>query len=172
MADQGPVPGRRIPSGGVATGALARSLRTMTVGTVQAHQELRDAYAADSLGELDMQFQVPVTGEAAAKIGWVKVNVEFAAPLIAADDERQSPYSDPLFTSGFVLLTEDPVLHSVYVRRWVLDTADVDYYTGAEVRIGIWSPTPKRVPFKAEAHLNFQGYGTPNEPLTDEDENT
>lgn len=157
---------------GVQTGALARSIRALTLGTVQAHAEIRSYQEQEGLGELDLQYQIPIAGKATGLPGWTTTQVTFEWPLIIALDERQSPYRDPLFTSGFVLLTVDPVVHTVHVRRWLMHKHSDRHYVGAEIEVGVWSPASEtQTPFRGEVHLNFQGYGTPGEAPTDEDGN-
>lgn len=152
-------------SGGVQTGALHRSLRAMTVGLVQSHQREVDEYDGNRLGELDQQFQIPVSGHATSAGAWVEVELEFDTPMLDAYDERHSPYSDPHFTFGVVQTRGEPVFLTAQVRRWRLKD---ELYVGVVLAIGVFRPSGDG-PFTGEIHANFQGYGSPTSDSGDDD---
>lgn len=159
----------RPGQGGAQSGALQRSLRAITIGAVQASNEARDRRAASGLQEIDHQFQVPIAGQATrGKIVAGVVDVEFEAPMVDGYNERQAPFSDPTFTSGFVLTSAEPVILTAAVQRWTI--RDDIFYTGARVRICVFAPleyqegTSILLPhptFRGEVHMNFTGFGPP-----------
>lgn len=153
------------PVSRVATGALTRSLRAMTVGVMHSHQEAVERYDANRLGELDQQFQIPVSGTAGVAGAWVEVDLDFEAPMIDAYDERQSPYSDPLFTCGVVQTRGEPAFFTAQVRRWIIKD---ELYVGATLAIGVFRPSGDG-PFSGEIHANFQGYGSPTSDSGEDD---
>lgn len=154
-------------SGGAKTGALVRSIEAMTVGAISAHAKARTQYDRASLGEIDQQFHVPVSGTATNVPQLVEVTVTFEAPFVDAYDERQSPYTDPTFTSGVYMPTGGQVFFAVCVRSWVTDE-DRDFYTGAVIGVTAFVPTGT-AKFDGEVHLNFEGYGAPAPDETEED---
>lgn len=154
-------------SGGAKSGALARSLQAMTFGAIRASDVRRADYERDRLGEIDQQFQLPISGTATTEPQFAEVTVDFAAPFIDAYDERQSPYSDPTFTFGLHVPTAE-VFFSVLLRTWVLKD---EFYRGATIAVAAWSPNAS-AKFSGFVHLNFQGYGTPYDDEADEGDAT
>lgn len=149
---------------GAKTGALVRSIEAMTAGVLRNANAARDRYALLSLGEIDQQFHLPVSGVATQQTSIRVIEVVFDAPFIDAYDERQSPYEDPTFTSGVYMRKGDGVFFAVSVRQWVVQDG---FYTGAVVAVAAYVPTGTQQ-FVGEIHLNFQGYGAPAGDESDE----
>lgn len=146
--------------GGVHTHALSRSLRALSIGAIRAFDDTRNAAARDGLGELDHQFQAPISGVAGGVAAYAQLEVLFAAPLIEARDSRHPDFADPLFTYGAVVKRGPGVFVSCAVRRW-LETDG--YYEGAIVEVGVCRPgAMDSQRFAGEVHLNFQGFGAPS----------
>lgn len=155
---------------GVNTHALSRSLRALSIGAIKSFDDATRQYQRDSLGELDHQFQVPISGEAGGVAAWQQLEVHFFAPLIDGRGERQSDYADPHFTYGSTITKGPPVGVLCNVRRWL--EAD-GIYSGAVVEIGVFRPgaTDSKT-FAGEVHLNFQGYGLPDSDESDGEDET
>lgn len=148
----------RNPTSG--TLAIQRSIRSMTIGSMNARERRRLRDLAEALAELDQQFQLPVAGGASDAPVWFSVEVSFSAKFVSAPEMRESPYDEPLFTYGSV--TAAPVFINCNVIEWKTD--ENDSYIGAVVNIGVIAPgSPVLVPFKGEVHLNFQGFGAVDE---------
>lgn len=155
---------------GVHTHALSRSLRALTIGAIRSYDDHGRQYQRDALGELDHQFQAPISGEAGGEAAWQEVTLRFAAPLIDGRDERQSDYASPHFTYGSTITKGPPVGVLCNVRRWLV--AD-GIYTGAVVEIGVFRPgAADSKTFAGEVHLNFQGYGLPDDDESDGEDET
>lgn len=153
-----------MSAGGVHTGALLRSIRAMTFGAIDANAVLRDNRARDGLGEIDQQFQLPISGFANETLAFTEVELDFAAPFLDGYDERQSPYSDPTFTYGLHMKKGDAIF-SVLLRRYVVKHEN---YVGAVIAVGAYCPV-NTSKFEGFIHLNFQGFGTPHSDETGED---
>lgn len=155
--------------GGVNTNALSRAVRSLSIGAIRAYDQDARSYDATALGEIDHQFQVPISGEAGGIASWALLEVEFGAYLLDARDERNSDYADPLFTYGSRISKGPPVVVACNVRRWVEEDG---YYSGAVVEVGVFRPgAADSQGFAGEVHLNFQGYGAPSDESDDgEDE--
>lgn len=150
---------------GVETHALSRSLQAMTFGVVRAYDRVKRDELVNGLGQIDHQFQVPISGHAGGSVAWSPLEVAFAAPMVEARDERQSPYADPLFTFGVVVKKGPPALVTCAVRRWVEDSG---YYSGAVLDVGVVRPGATDVTFfSGEVHLNFSGWGAPTSDYDD-----
>lgn len=144
---------------GVETHALSRSLRALSLGAIRAFDDAKAIAERDGLGELDHQFQCPISGDAGGIATYAQLEVTFAAPLIEAKNSRQSDYADPLFTYGAVIRRGPGVFVSCAVRRWIEEDG---YYSGAIVEVGVCRPGAADAEgFAGEVHLNFQGFGAP-----------
>ena len=140
---------------------------TITLGAITRSVVRGDTLPADTtldeLGEIEQQFQIAISGEAAGNIAWSTVDITFDVEFLDATEQRYSNLTTPLFTCGSELTTADPVVISSQVLLWARDDRDV--ITGATVAIGAHSPGSTTIAYAGYAHLKFEGYGsTPNEP--------
>lgn len=117
----------------------------------------------DDLGELEQQFQVAISGDAAEAIAWTTTDVTFDVEFLDATDQRYSNLTEPQFTHGAVLTSTTPVVIAACVTLWVTDDRGV--IVGATVAVGACNPGSTTTAFTGAIHLSFQGFGSlPNEP--------
>jgi hypothetical protein len=143
---------------------IARSIRAMTIGTIKASNDRRDRYTTDGIGEIDQQVQITVTGKVGASITWGELDIAFTTPFINGSEDRDSPYTRPLFTYGSVVTSGGPLMMVCNVKRWKVDE---DYVLGAKLEIAIWAPGGYIRDYQGELHANFQGWGAPRQPEPD-----
>lgn len=152
----------------VLQGALDRSIRGMTIDTIRNLDQRREMLGYDEMGELEQQFQIDVQGTAGSIIGWVDFDLTFGVDFYNAPNRRNSPYTLPHFTYGYLLTTPDPVVLTACVRSYKLD--DKDTVQGASISIGAYDPGSTKIKeFTGVVHLVFQGYGAPVENFADID---
>jgi hypothetical protein len=160
-------PNQRAPMAGASSagGALARSLRAMTLGTLKSYNDRRDSFEADTIGEIDQQYQVTIAGEAGPQVVWNELVVAFDAPFIDGREDRNAPFQYPMFTYGTVVLQGSRLVVVCNVIKWnVLE----DYVRGCTLEIGVFRPQGGGVgDYRGELHLNFEGWGAPNAGETD-----
>lgn len=155
--------------------AIARSIRSMTIGSIERARRTARAYEQEGLNELDQMFQIPVEGNAVEAVSWTDLELKFDAPLLDAPENRRTPYSDPTFTCGVV--TSGRVVIVPNVALW--QKTDEGTVTGVLMRIGVYAPgnrpvlgapteIEEAIPFKGEVHLNFQGYGAMEDETGDD----
>lgn len=153
--------------------ALQRSLRSLTIGTVETIAAAEAAVAEDRLQEQNQQFQIPIAGLARQGITWVKKQIAFAVVFVPAPSQRKnSSLVNPLFTYGVEIVRgnpaddPEPVLVSCVVEYITDDKSNI---TGCWLNVGLHSPTPDAVNFNGLVHLNFQGYGAIADYESDDD---
>lgn len=175
----------RIPGGGGggAGGALARSIRALTVGSLQSYNERQNDYASNAIGEIDQQYQLALTGTIEEDAVWVEdVVIDFEAPFINGTEDRNVPFLYPHFTYGTVVPGKLKLVVTCNVVEWTFEydpeevgvaVAAPSYVHGCKIEIGVFRPDDKTdvQDFKIELHLNFQGWGSQNtaEPNPDDD---
>jgi hypothetical protein len=152
-------------SGGTPAPALARSLRAMTLGVLHSYSERVEEREDDALGEIDQQYQLTLSGKASAKAVWQNLDVDFDTPFIDGSDDRDPDFLYPMFTYGTVVTKGSRLVLVCNVTKW---RTDGEYVVGCTIEIGVFRPTGGGVgEYKAELHLNFQGWASPNPPEPD-----
>jgi hypothetical protein len=125
--------------------------------------------ASSALTETDQQFQVEVTGNAGPLPTWETIEVDFDETIYQAPAQRDNPLEEPHFTFGSSMQSDLPVILHATVREWKQDSAG--NFTGAIVHIGASGSSSEQLTrFKARVHLTFQGFSSPNYPVTGEGE--
>lgn len=125
--------------------------------------------ARSALTETDQQFQLTVVGEAGTLPTWETIEVDFDETIYKAPAQRDNPLEEPHFTFGSSMQSEDPVILHASVKEWKRDSGG--NFTGAVLHIGASGGTAEKpTPFKAIMHLTFQGFSSPNYPVTGEGE--
>lgn len=184
---------RRKPAanGGVTVGSITRSIRGITLGSLQAYQDKRVRDWEGAKDEYDQQFQVPVsativpfpnagstgtnTPQITRDMMQAKIHVDFDVNFLYEPNERANGLTVPHFTYGVEFKSGTPCLLTAMVSAW--SGGGVDGYAGADVILVVGFPgSRKQMQFNGIVHLNFQGYAMPTyagEPETiseDEDE--
>lgn len=139
---------------------LARLGRQIATGPVKALDKARAKYGIDTLGELEQQHQVAISGTAVAELAWADVDITFDIEFVNATSQRLSNLTLPHFTYGAVVDSATPVLVTAVVRSWDIDSRDV--ISGCTVSIGVMNPAGAQA-YSGYLHLSFQGYGAPPE---------
>lgn len=159
--------------GDVTVGAVQRAVRGMTLGTVKSFQAARERQWTGAIDEYDQQFQVPFSGKVGKAPVWTTFDVSFAVTFMYAPDERESPYPNPLFTYGIEFI-KGHAFYTCGVLRWASNGALG--VGGATIEVGALRPAARKpADLQAVLHLNFQGFGSPNQlpgEETDEDSET
>lgn len=160
-----------LSGGGGGGDALGRSLRALTLGTLQAYSARQADYDANGLGEVDQQFQIDVSGTATTESKWQELDVIFDSPFVQSpyeDRQEALPFEMPLFTYGVVVTKGSRLVVICNVIQW---HADGDYVGGAKLEVGVFRPAGGGGvgEFKAQLHLNFEGWGGTNPPEPDAD---
>jgi hypothetical protein len=151
---------------------MQRAIASMTLGQIRDLEKRRAMLGVDELGEIENQFQLPISGEATATTTWASSVLTFDVHFVMAPEQRDSSLTMPHLTFGSFFGLVDPgdgddldvgISVDVSVREWTID-ADTGAVTGARVVIG----TTGSGTFTGFVHLTFQGYGAPNEVTPDE----
>jgi hypothetical protein len=171
-----------IPSGGGAGGALARSIRALTVGSLQSFNERQSTYQRDAIGEIDQQYVLKISGTIEEDAVWVEdVAVTFEAPFINGTEDRNVPFLYPHFTYGTVVPGKLKLVVTCNVVEWIYEydtdadggVGNPEYVRGCTIEVGVFRPDDQTdlANFTVELHLNFQGWGgtQPDEPNPDDD---
>lgn len=143
-------------------GALRRTIGALTVGVTQAIEESRQRLDSYRLAEIEVQLQLPVSGELGNTILWAQTTVSFAEAFPPPDASRDSPHEEPQFSCGY---RHDrgpfPVVMGM-VEEYVENEGII---TGAKLRVGAFTPNVADAgqQFKGTLHVTFQGYGAPDD---------
>jgi len=135
-------------------GHLERALRELTIGAVQAgraHDQLNRTMGAT---ELDLQYQLEISGKADTVIALTTKSIDFEIDFFYAPGNRDSDLERPHMIFGGE--ADAPVALSATVVAWHEDP-DSGAVTGADVAIGACAPT--LTPFTGKVHITFQGWG-------------
>jgi hypothetical protein len=145
---------------------LAASVRRLAIDIAAARERKTRTLADELLGEREEQFQVEITGTAGA-LAWSTIELGFEHVYSEAIARRTSQLKVPQFHAGFELRQprdRGVVLHA-QVARWLYDGPHVG---GVLVRLGAEDPYGP-TPYRAVAHLTFQGYGVLRDDGDEED---
>lgn len=153
----------------LATGAVSRAVRGITVDAITSLDKKRQQLGFDSLGELEQQFQLAIEGTAAQTIAWEEREIKFNVEFYDATEQRDSSFTVPHVTYGAVITSDDPVMISVCVREW--NERSDRAIVGATVAVGATNPGGSQVDFEGYVHITFQGYGAPTEDAATMDTN-
>lgn len=158
------------------TGAIARVSSQFTTEPVVALDRRREELGYDALGEVEQQFQLPITGHASEYIAWTDVEILFDVEFYNAPNQRNVPYSVPQFLTGGVVESNEPVVVTAVVRQWLRKPDDADTIVGARVSVSVQAPPEvgyenqlRVVPYRGYVHVAFQGFGAPGEDGIDLD---
>lgn len=154
--------------GGVHVGSVTRSIRAMTIGTLQARESKRREDWEDARDEYDQQFLVAVSARAHREPVWTPITVSFDVMFLDAPEQRKNFTPVPVFTYGMEYKSGTPAMVTVMVKEW--HKSDLRGFSGATLIVGVAFPgAKKQLSFNGVVHLNFQGYGAPVFPELQED---
>lgn len=137
-------------------GATTRALLDISIGVTKSMQTRQALDAQMGLDELELQFQVKISGTATGTLSWGEVmEIPFDFPLHYAPGQRDSELIRPHFWYGAEIITASPVLVTAVVSDWLTDE-DNGATVGAKVRMGVIGASD----FEAVVHLTFQGFGS------------
>lgn len=160
-------------------GAVQRASSAMVIEPARKLDKRRAALGIDQLQEIDQQLMVEMSGTATSVTATSTTQVTFDIGFMDATEQRYSPFTVPLFTYGFALLSVGPLasgspgpvpMVSAAVLGWTERPGPV--IIGATVALSAAIPglaPAEEIDFSGYLHMNFQGYGAleENEPDLD-----
>lgn len=147
--------------------AVGRAVAALSLGAVRETQRREARRRNMGLEEMDLQFQVAISGDAGTQADWDTFSIDFDFPFYYAPGNRDSDLDRPHFTFGAVVEDGSPVVVSACVTGWQLNE-ETQGVTGATVAVCAVAPgTSQPVSFGGYVHLNFQGYAGVAEDETD-----
>lgn len=150
-------PAHRAPEG-----ALRRAMAQVTLGTALRIQARAQREAQVAIRELDLQYQVPISGTADSGPAFSTVTLEFDVDFFYAPGQRDSELTRPHMTFGGE--ADGEIMLTATVTDWTIDD-DNGAITGCTVAVGAVAATSTA--FKGLVHLNFQGWGAIREADSD-----
>lgn len=144
---------------GVSTARVARSIQALTLGMVRGQNTREQIIETIRAGETEQQYKVPISGIARPEMQWVESEIKFNDAFIPGTDRRDSTFTQPVFTFGYVIPSGVPVMVTACVRKW--DQSGEGMVSGCTVAVGVINFSFDEVSFKGEVHLVFQGYAAP-----------
>lgn len=136
------------------SGHLARALRGLTVDAVRAQRARTSLDRTMGANELDLQYQVDVSGQADSYVALTVVEIDFEVDFYYAPGNRDSDLQRPHMTCGGE--ADSQVILGATVVAWH-DNALTGAIQGADVAVSVHAPS--LTDFKGKVHLNFQGWG-------------
>lgn len=137
---------------------LAKAVRALTVSPLAGYHTRERYRQVEGIGERIQEVSVLVSGTASSKPAWMNQEIDFPDPFYDAPGQRDSNFETPVFCSGIVGRWD--VFIAANVETWV--RSEEEWFTGAILRIGIFSPGGKSSG-SAEVHCRFTGYAGPSE---------
>ena len=144
-------------------GEMIRTLQDIQIGAPLAMQQRLARNAELDLHEIDLQYQVAISGTAGTTPGWGEVVIEFEWEFHYAPSQRDSELEIPHFWWGAYIPTGGPVAVQACVTEWEQDL-DTDAITGAVVSLAALGAGEE---FNGWAHLSFQGLALLREDFSD-----
>lgn len=143
-------------------GSARRAVQGMTLGVIKATRAREERNQQMGYAEVDLQYQVPISGTANTGIAFTTITLSFEIDFFYAPGQRNNDLERPHLTVGGE--SDVPIGLTAVVTAWEEDP-DNGAIRGATVAIGVIAATS--TPFTGTAHLNFQGYGAQTEDDTD-----
>jgi hypothetical protein len=129
---------------------------------IQAKAHQADDYA---LREVELQYQIDITGQAGPFAEWQEISIAFDEILYDAPGQRNSDNDEPHVWFGKVIDTAQPVFIDAHVSDW--DINDSGHTTGVTVRVGVFDlgkPDEQQdTYFSGRLHVTIQGLGAPDD---------
>jgi len=144
----------------VQVGAIAKSVRGLTLDVIQRTDRAKRQRELEGLRETEEQIKIDVRGRAEEFPEWSEVHVNFETLFIDASGQRDTEFDRPHFTYGAYIERGGPVGLLACITRW--DVTPRDEVTGCILAVGAVSTDQARR-FRGELHARFQGYGAPRD---------
>lgn len=152
---------------------LPRALSSLSIGAVQSMQRKRKQDSEYDLIEVELQYQIAVTGDAGIYLAWaMPVTIDFEWGFHYAPMQRDSELELPHFTYGAYVVTPTPVGVLACVSGWHEEPRN-GAITGVDLSIGFVrgqggvvaddgaaadaAVGDATIPFKGTLHASFQG---------------
>jgi hypothetical protein len=127
------------------------------LGPIKQVEHRRRETKFDELGEIEQQFQIPVSGFAAGTIASASTTVDFDVEFVPSVNQRYSNLIYPQVYVGIEITTGLPMIQAV-VTGWTTDDRDV--ISGATVTVSAVRPgATDAVAYVGVVHISFQGWG-------------
>lgn len=175
-------------------GEMIRTLQSIQIGTALALSGKRSRDDELDMHDIDLAYQLPISGVATSIIGWGQIEIEFEWQFHYAPANRDSRLVWPNFTYGAYIpssLAEGstivPVGVLACVMDWMIDQ-DTNAIVGAVLAVGALgtgtaedpasanpdttedsTPSAAQVgtPFQGQLHVNFQGWAMSRDDFSD-----
>ena len=144
-------------------GEMVRTLQEIQIGAPLSMAQRLARNAEMDLHEIDLQYQVAITGVSGNVPGWGTIQIEFEWEFHYAPIQRDSRLEVPHFTYGAYVPFGGPVAVQACVVEWAVDL-DTDAITGALVALAALGSGEE---FNGSAHLTFQGLALLREDFSD-----
>lgn len=167
-------------------GEMIRTLQSIQIGTALALSSKRGRDDELDMHDIDLQYQLPISGVATSIIGWGQIALEFEWQFHYAPANRDSRLVWPNFTYG-AYIPGSPVGVLACVTDWMIDD-DTNAIVGAELAVGAISGGTAEAPasanpdttgdatpsaaqvgaaFQGQLHVNFQGWAMSRDDFSD-----
>lgn len=143
-------------------GEMVRTVQSIQIGTALDIQKRADQDLELDMQEIDLQYQLPVSGTAGDASEWETVELDFEWEFFYAPSNRDSDLAYPHMTYG-AYVPGVPVALFACVNVWKVDT-DTDAITGVVLAV---TALGNQVDFAGSLHLNFQGYALSRDDFSD-----
>lgn len=143
--------------------AIHRSVGAMVFSISERATKKAQESADYALGEIEMQFQIDIAGEALGVV-WNEITIPFSEILYDAPQQRKSDNDEPQVWFGKVIDSPDPVFVDAHVSDWEINESG--HTTGMTVRVGVFDPAAgdiTKVRFSGRLHVTVQGLGAPQD---------
>lgn len=147
-------------------GHLDRAVAQLQIGHVRSMQRRERQNQEYGLQELDLQYQLPVSGRASPSPGWGAVELNFEWSFHYAPANRDSDLEVPHVTFGAYITKGAPVALHACVTDWKVEQAN-EGITGCTIQVAAFASSPVGRDFAGFLHANVQGYATSRDDLSD-----
>lgn len=145
-------------------GGMGRAVQHIQIGAAKAVDRRRKLSEEIGLQEVDLQYQLPIEGDAFSTPAFGEVDVDFEWEFHYAPEQRNSDLPVPHVLFGAHIVRGGPVMVSGHVVAWKVDP-DTDGVTGAKVSVGVVSDDFRS--FAGHLHMNVQGYAQSRDDMSD-----
>lgn len=142
---------------------MQRVIHEITIGGAKATAKRDEQNRELGLEELDLQFQLPISGTATPNVAWSSVEIVFDVEFHYAPAQRDSDLEVPHMTYGAYLPVGQVGIVAM-VRSWKVEPKN-DGITGCTLNIGCFASSSQA--FTGDLHVTFQGFGMSRDDLSD-----
>jgi hypothetical protein len=145
-------------------GEMGRVLQEVVIGTQRQRRERARRDLEGNLAERELQYQLPVRGNAADVLGWGEIELEFEWEFHYAPAQRESDLDWPHMTYGAQIDSGGPVALFCCVTGWAVDER-TDAITGCALAVAALGDGD----FAGLLHVSFQGFAISRDDFDDTD---